>query len=580
MAMNGWCMIVLVVVFLLIGKIAGEYVISGNETCIPPHWNDIPDTDRPPAILKYTGKCNATVLRCYCVTPTNTTVIATNNVSYALGKCLEGCFITNKYDEYYNLSFTGKSFCSSYNRMGTLCGTCKPGYGPAVYSFSIKCIECPDESFIKRLALYILIAYGPLSVFLVIIVVFTVSTISTPLQGWIFVCQNIACSFYMRVLTSMAEIGHIDQYTYRILGSIYGIWNLDFFRSVYKPFCLHQKLTTLQVMSLDFLIAAYPLVVIVMLYLLVEMYSRHNCQILVIMWRPFQYCCMHFRNQLNIRTSLVDAFGTFFSLSFVKMFSTVIDVLTYSRVWEDTNRTSYQPYFQGGVAYFQSNHLPLAILSLFLLITFNLLPLLLLLLYSFPKTQFFIHFLPRAVQNMLFPFMDNILSCYKDGTNGTRNCRYFAVIYHILRMVIFSSIMWTRNMICYSLSAIVVIITVLLLTLIRPYKSELFNALDTFFLSSLSITLLGSSAYLIAIVEGPQYENFCLGIIMITTSIPTLYIIACLGYKVWRSLSLTRCLQALLAGTMTLLTRLKMRITSVEASEGTLLLCDATNINV
>lgn len=31
----------------------------------------------------------------------------------------------------------------------------------------------------------------------------------------------------------------------------YAIWNLDFFRGVYKPFCLHPDLSMLQVICLD-----------------------------------------------------------------------------------------------------------------------------------------------------------------------------------------------------------------------------------------------------------------------------------------------------------------------------------------
>ena len=70
-------------------------------------------------------------------------------------------------------------------------------------------------------------------------------------------------------------------------------------------------------MSLDNIIAAYPLVIIVIMYVLVDLHSR-DCRPVVVMWRPFHYCFARFRHQLNIRTSLVDAFGTFFSLSYVK----------------------------------------------------------------------------------------------------------------------------------------------------------------------------------------------------------------------------------------------------------------------
>ena len=312
------------------------------------------------------------------------------------------------------------TLCSQYNRSGTLCGGCKSGYGPAVYSFSLRCVECHNVVFWKRLLLYILIAYGPLTVFLVIIVFFTISVKSAPLHGWIFVSQIITCPFYMRTLTRMAELNHIDQYSYKMFTSFYGIWNLDFFRTVYSPFCLHSNLTTFQVLSLDYIIAAYPLVAILLMYVLVDMYSR-NYRPVVVMWKPFHYCCIRFRHQLNIKVPLINAFGTFFCLSYVKIFNTAIDLLTPTKVWDENGEVSYHAYVDGTQLMFQSGHLPFALLSILLLIIFNFLPLILLLIFAFPKTRFCI---PTSLQNVLYPFIDDILSCYKDGHNGTPNRRY------------------------------------------------------------------------------------------------------------------------------------------------------------
>ena len=205
--------------------VSGQHLLpkgndSSNEakpSCLHPQW--------PKHIVQY-SKCDAKVLRCYCLTPTNSTIINSTEVQHALGHCIYGCFITNKYTEYYNASLASNwngTLCSQYSRSGTLCGRCKGEHGPAVYSFSFRCVECHDVVFWKRLLLYILIAYGPLTVFLVIIVFFTVSVNSAPLHGWIFVSQIIACSFYMRILTRVAELHHIDQHSYTIIASFYGI---------------------------------------------------------------------------------------------------------------------------------------------------------------------------------------------------------------------------------------------------------------------------------------------------------------------------------------------------------------------
>ena len=526
-----------VLFFILIQPIVNEQQLdsleeskaANNQSCKSLQFN-LPKSARPTHIIHYSDNfCKASVLRCYCLTTTNTT-----SDDYALGHCLEGCFITDKFSEYYMVSLIGnESLCAPYHRTGTLCGTCVNGYGPPVYSFSLRCVKCPNKGFWGRLLRYVLVAYGPLTIFLVIIVIFTISTNSAPLHGWILVSQIFSCSLYMRTLTRMAELQHIDQYAYRILGSVCGVWNLDFFRTVYKPFCLHSNLATFQALSLDFLIAAYPLAVIVLLYTIVELYSRGYI-LVIICFQPFVNCCIRFRHQLNIRTSLVDAFGTFFSLSYLKLFSTIADLLTTTKVWENgKTAASYNLYFDGETQFFRDKHIPFAILSFAVLLLFNLLPLVLLLLYSFPKMQFIIQWLPVSLQNILFPFLDNILSCYKDGTNGTKNCRYFAVVYHISRTAFLSIAMWTHGPFVFPMLTIAVMVTGMLVTFIQPYKSTLYNVLDAFFFLCLSVSVTGNIAYAIAYIDDPQMVGVGIALIIIPICVHFLYIVAYLGYKLW-----------------------------------------------
>ena len=527
--------LVLVVVFVQVVNAQGDTGAidrGGNESCILPQWK-LPKYTHSGSIIRYNSNCEASVLRCYCLTATENSAThsaAGTGVSFSLGKCIEGCFITDKYTEYGTLALYGSyngSQCAPYNRRGTLCGECISEHGPAPYSFSLRCIKCPRTGLWSRLFYYLLIAYGPLTLFMVVIVVFTISSNSAPMHGFIFVCQTLSCSFNMRILTRMAELGHIDPYSYKILGTAYGIWNLDFFRPVYEPFCLHESLTTLHVIALDLAIAAYPLVTIFVLYV---MHSHDEHRLLI----PFHRCCLRFRQQLNIRTYLIDAFGTFFSLSFVKMFSTITDLLAASRVWKDgESKPTLHPYSQGDAVYFGSGHLPFALIGLLLLIVFNLLPIALLLIYSFPRSQWLIQYFPRSVRNALYPLMDNILSCYKDGTNGTHNCRYFAVIYQISRMTIFLIMVWTKGTLSYPLIAFVLSLTILLVALIQPYKSPLYNTLDTFLLVSISATMLGDTAFFIAYADDPQHAKVCVGLIILSALLPLLYAICSIGYKVW-----------------------------------------------
>ena len=67
--------------------------------------------------------------------------------------------------------------------------------------------------------------------------------------------------------------------------SLNGFWNLDFFRTLYPRFCLHPNMSTLQVLALDYIIAAYPLLLIT--YTLVKLHNC-NCRLVVCLWKPFR----------------------------------------------------------------------------------------------------------------------------------------------------------------------------------------------------------------------------------------------------------------------------------------------------
>ena len=123
-------------------------------------------------------------------------------------------------------------------------------------------------------------------------------------------------------------------------------------------------------MSLDYIIAAYPLVLIIGTYVLVDLYSR-NYRPVVIVGRVFHHCCIRFRHRLDIRTPLVDAFGTFFSLSYVKFLTTSVNLLILSKVWSTDNTVSYSVYFDGTMEFSRGDHIPFAITAVTVVILCN-----------------------------------------------------------------------------------------------------------------------------------------------------------------------------------------------------------------
>ena len=509
---------------------------SPNQTCFPESWNTF---IYQRMIIALNNKCTlARILVCYCLTSDSKSSDMNTSLMHNMhfGKCFYGCF-TKHVSTHYMVQLVeqnNKGKCAQYNRNGILCGQCKDGYAPAAYSFSLKCVECGNETLWTRVPLYILVAYGPLTVFLGVIVVFTVSVNSAPLHGWILVCQLLSTNSLMRLFSTIEHLtpGKGFLLFIRILGTIYGIWNLDFFRSLYTPFCLHPSLTILQVMTLDYIIAAYPLVLIFLMYALVDMYS-HNYQPVVFVLRPFHFCFTRFRHQLNIRTSLVDAFGTFFSLSYIKFFSTSMDLLTSTQVW-DFKGSTYRVYYDGTMETFRGRHIPYALSGVFVGLLCNILPLILILFYSFRKTHVILNCLPLSVRTMLFPFMDNILACYKDGTNGTRNCRYFGVVYHLAYIVILGGFALTKSILMVGVNAFICILIGMLVAVIRPYKSEVYNIVDTVLILSVGLGFAaGMSLWIVSIVD-PQSKILADVIAISPFSVPLLYMVGYVASKVGR----------------------------------------------
>ena len=129
----------------------------------------------------------------------------------------------------------------------------------------------------------------------------------------------------------------------KVTTSIFCVVNLDFFRLVYPPFCLHPNANIFQILSLDYLVALYPFLLIFMSYVLVTAYDKRY-RLVVWMWRPVQRCVHCHRNTLNICTSLIEIFATFILFSSVKILGVSVQILA-STGTHDVVGNRLQQYF-------------------------------------------------------------------------------------------------------------------------------------------------------------------------------------------------------------------------------------------
>ena len=124
--------------------------------------------------------------------------MTSSNVSSAGNEALGSCLLTLPHDFGEkavilpcNISDLNDFMCASTNREGQLCGRCREGFAPPVYSYSLTCVNYTDYSL--NWLKYLVVAFGPLTVFSVIISVFHISPTSPYLHGFIFTA-NIICS--------------------------------------------------------------------------------------------------------------------------------------------------------------------------------------------------------------------------------------------------------------------------------------------------------------------------------------------------------------------------------------------------
>ena len=479
-----------------------------------------PGPSLPSGVLSFDNK---SVLDCYCVTYNKL------QDTVEIGKCIFNCMQEKSVskDTVYrklpsNVSDLNKMFCEKFNRQGTLCGQCKDDHFPLAYSFNLTCVKCPHSktNWIK----YVLVAFLPLTAFYFVILLFKVNIVSSHLYGFVMYCQAITIPVQARYFFNSKF-----QYTslLQIVGSLYGIWNLDFFRPLDLGICL--KTSTQFNLTLDLLVAVYPLLLMIVTYLIIHLYD-HNFRPLVMLWKPFQRVFSLFRDKWDIRSSVIDSFATFFLLTNLKFLSIGYDLLNPVRVFQfsssGTINTSQKLYYDATIDYFGSTHLPYAILAIVVLVVFVLLPVLILMLYPFRWFQKILNVLPVR-WHVLHTFMDSFQGCYKDGTEpGTQDCRWFVSFFFIVRCILFIASIFITGSSYFPVGSIILAIFALSLIVVQPFKAKFShystnNAIYTLFIALFYSAITGIE------LSSTKYSNHTWIFLIISFTIvllPPLYV--------------------------------------------------------
>ena len=449
----------------------------------------------------FSVKCNnetleLSVIKCHCVTFDNKTE------QLLEGNCIENW--ENPYNEEQYMPLPkevlkiNQFMCEErWNRTGRLCGKCLPGHSPLAYSYDMRCVKCPEGN--KNIWKYILVAFGPLTIFYFLVLFLKINAISSYLHGYLIFSQVISIPAFVRAVIIHEQRKPQFELPIKAIVVMYSLWNLDFFRDLYPEICLN--VSNLTALSLDYAVAIYPLLLTVVSYILIELHAR-NVRIVVILWRPFRCLFKLLRRNWDSKTTIIDAYATFFILSYAKILSVSADLLIPIRAHSLNNDSvTWVLYYDGSVDYFGREHLPYAILALISLSMITVPTTLLLLIYQQKCFHKCLSCL-KINNQILLTVMDSFQGCYKNGTEPkTKDCRWFAAVPLIGRI----TLLFVHSMIIdssYFPLAIMVIIYIIVLTaIIQPYKEQYSKY------TKLDITFWGFLATFYAAAESASYDN-------------------------------------------------------------------------
>ena len=419
-----------------------------------------------------------------------------------------------------NISHLNEFMCGGLDRTGVLCSHSKHGLGVPVFSYTLHCLPCLES--LSGWLLYLFFAVFPTTIFFLIVIIFEIRVTSAPMNAFIFECQNISI-----VLSSLPyvilNLSPFIQIITKVMYTVYGFWNLDFFRYVIPSFCVSENITPIQVVALEYVVAFYPLLLIITTFIGVELYAR-DCRLIVLLWRPFGRCLAFVLKGRELNFSFVHAFSSFLLLSYSKILFVSLQLLSATKLF-DAEGQRVGPtvvYYDASIEYFGSTHLPFALLAIFVLCVFVVLPALVLLLYP---TRIFQRSLGccRVRWLALHAFADTFNGYYKNGTEGTRDYRFFAGLYLIFRILPLLIVLQI-SLYTWVLGITSCAIVSLLFALLRPYKDNWINIWDSVVFALFSLSFFW-------VMYGQYIASLPLEVVGVIATLPLIYIVVFVVHK-------------------------------------------------
>ena len=480
----------------------------------------------------------------YCMTPKND---SDSNEGMIVGMCP----LANLNKSMYLTMMPGISVCSNYSRDGQLCGSCVDGTGVSYTLTDYEaCHNCSSDTrtqaevWLVFLAIQIL----PPTVMFFFIVFARIRASSPHLNSVVFFCQMMAYPKPLGTISYAADVS--PKYT-EYLYLLYNLWSMLFVLPIgwYSNFnyCLHPRITFLPALLINYGVCVYVFSLMAVTYTCIFFYDRGYGPIHCF-FRPIQKCVDRIHSPWNIEGTLIDVFITMVVLMYWRVTMVTMAILQPTEAYDTNGRSlGYRHYFEASRSFFNTgDHLEivstvLAVVVLGILVFHPIV----LACYQFRSVHTFLNVCScrRARLFHLYTktLADTLQRSFKDGTNGTRDYRFFASFYFLIRLIgayiCLSQPLWSSPVL-----AILFLILLLLICCFQPHKVGMHNVLDAlvyglFVLINLLYTAIrldwaiSRDLYSTDDSTGVMMFSFKI-IITIALTLPLGYLVLCILYQV------------------------------------------------
>ena len=306
------------------------------------------------------------------------------------------------------------------------------GYGPAVFTDGLQCANCSKQRNVW--IVYLLLQLSMVTLMYIAFILLQIRGTSSPLNIMITYIQLGVLGYKLSGALHTKLVCNLGHTFTKILISVVSILNLDFFREFLPPTCVSKSLKAIHMLFFDYFVALYPLFLTILIFMGLNFYDR-RFKLFVLISYPIRKVFNCFHSTWDPKRNILNAYITFFLLSYTKLLFVSIRLLTAVKLYNKRgDLVSVVLLYDPSISFLNMEHIPYVTLAFSTILIFILLPVCFLLLYP---TRFFRKCIILSGFKRMYVLqhiMDIFQGWYKDGTEGTRDYRCLSALGFLVRI--------------------------------------------------------------------------------------------------------------------------------------------------